>query len=73
MLAGNHVYHTSIVIVCEEYFFNPEGVQAAPAPERLGVPPSHQNKQSTRVVEVGRTRRSGTELLEALRLRCWQL
>lgn len=66
MLAGQQVFHTSVVVGNKEYYFNPEGVQAGDVHERYGVPPSHVGKDNTLSFEVGQTRRTGEELVACL-------
>lgn len=66
VLAGHQVYHTSVILGPEEYYFNPQGLQVKQVPARFGIPPSHENKSNTVVFEVGHTRRSGLNLLEKL-------
>mmetsp|Transcript_8032 Transcript_8032/g.17953 ORF Transcript_8032/g.17953 Transcript_8032/m.17953 type:complete len:194 (-) Transcript_8032:64-645(-) len=65
MLAGQSVYHTSIVLGDKEYYFSPMGVQEVPVVE-LSKPSSHSVMTDTKVCEVGRTKRSGKELKQRL-------
>mmetsp|Transcript_68039 Transcript_68039/g.107922 ORF Transcript_68039/g.107922 Transcript_68039/m.107922 type:complete len:203 (-) Transcript_68039:83-691(-) len=67
MMAGQALYHTSIMLSGKEYWFGKEGLQCIPARDRFSVPPSHNGKMQSVVHEAGFTRRSGDELVKALR------
>jgi len=62
--AGHKVYHTSVVVNGVEYYFDKDGVQAKKI--SVAIPPSHANKTSTNVINVGNTNRTGEELIQKL-------
>lgn len=66
ILVGQSVFHTSIVVDRTEFYFDPKGIQEKASLRRLEVPPSHENKRNTRVMEVGNSRHSSDELLQKL-------
>eukprot|EP00928_Gymnodinium_smaydae_P061584 TRINITY_DN45629_c0_g1_i1.p1 TRINITY_DN45629_c0_g1~~TRINITY_DN45629_c0_g1_i1.p1 ORF type:complete len:219 (+),score=35.78 TRINITY_DN45629_c0_g1_i1:86-742(+) len=61
---GQRVYHTSILLRDIEYYFDPAGLQVRVV--QGAVPFSHLQKTGTRVVEVGSTHRTGSDLTERL-------
>merc|ERR1719310_1535282 len=65
-VAGQVLYHTSIVVHGKEYFFGAEGMKANPLGERFVTPPSHLDKQNCMIFEVGHTRKTADELVRTL-------
>mmetsp|Transcript_21206 Transcript_21206/g.38718 ORF Transcript_21206/g.38718 Transcript_21206/m.38718 type:complete len:193 (+) Transcript_21206:128-706(+) len=66
LLAGQSVYHTSIVLVETEYYFSTTGLQALPV-QSMSKPGSHAPMTNTKVTSVGKTKKSGPDLVNCLR------
>jgi len=66
MMAGQVMYHTSVIIQNNEFFFGKDGMQTKKIGARFSTPPSHEDKKMCVVFEVGHTRRSPNELIETM-------
>lgn len=66
MMAGQVMYHTSVIVQGFEFFFGKDGLQSLKLAERFGTPASHENKARVMVFEVGHTRKNSDELMRVL-------
>jgi hypothetical protein len=66
-MAGQVLYHTSIIIGAREYAFGSDGLQCRVVANRFDIPPSHFGKDRSMVFEVGQTQKTGDDLSEVLK------